>query len=113
MGMSVLSLEMDLRHFDYTSLIILLQEKEEPRAFTLKRDNGQSTGLVSLGGYICINIKIYISCKNVKDYLIMFIVQKCPLYRRLYMLAICETKEAKNSQDYQSNSSAGTCYLGC
>lgn len=57
MGISVLSLEMDLRHFDYTSLIIVLQEKEEPRAFTLKRDNGQSIVLVCFGGYICIYIK--------------------------------------------------------
>lgn len=112
MGISVLSLEMDLRHFDYTSLIILLQEKEEPRAFILKRDNGQSIVLVCFGGYICIYIK-YTYHKNVKDYLIMFIVQKRPLYRRLYMLAICETKEAKYFQDYQGSSSAGTCYLGC
>lgn len=28
------------------------------------------------------------------------------------MLALCETKGAKNSQDFQSNSSAGTCCLG-
>lgn len=66
MGMSVLSLEIDLRHLTIQVSYLLLcgsglQEKQEPRAFTLKRDNGQGIGLVSFGEYICIYIKIYIS----------------------------------------------------
>lgn len=85
--------------------------------------------LVNMCNYLWIQVEKYIqndvlfntqfpncstgTCKNAKDYLIIFIVQKCLLYHRLYMLALCETKEAKNSHNFQSNSSAGTCYLGC